>query len=183
MLGTSEALRESIYAPLPEQERPVIERLTASLRNTLGRDGFAAASTSGRTLPLQEAITIATNEIKAEPASVASARTPAQARSDSAIPAAASEELRQRLTTREIEVLRLIAEGQSNREIADRLFISHRTAMQHVANILAKLDVNPAHIFQEQKAWLYCFDHSYILAKKRIPWIVLSSAFSHRFLT
>ena len=48
----------------------------------------------------------------------------------------------ERLTSREVEVLRLIAEGCSNREIADRLYISHRTAMQHVANILAKLDVS-----------------------------------------
>jgi DNA-binding NarL/FixJ family response regulator len=43
------------------------------------------------------------------------------------------------LTPREVEVLRLIAEGCSNREIGKRLYISHRTVMQHVASILGKL--------------------------------------------
>ncbi len=45
------------------------------------------------------------------------------------------------LTHREIEVLALIAEGISDREVGERLFISPRTAMRHVANILLKLDV------------------------------------------
>ena len=43
------------------------------------------------------------------------------------------------LTSREIEVLRLIASGMSNRRIADALFISPSTAGVHVSNILAKL--------------------------------------------
>ena len=46
------------------------------------------------------------------------------------------------LTEREIEVLRLLVEGRSDKEIGAALFISHRTAMRHVANILAKLDVS-----------------------------------------
>ncbi len=45
------------------------------------------------------------------------------------------------LTPRELEVLRLVAEGRSNREIAARLFISAKTASVHVSNILAKLHV------------------------------------------
>ena len=46
------------------------------------------------------------------------------------------------LTGREQEVLRLLAEGRSDREIADALFISHSTARRHVTNILGKLSVN-----------------------------------------
>ncbi|WP_329126196.1 AAA family ATPase [Streptomyces sp. NBC_01465] len=45
------------------------------------------------------------------------------------------------LTPRETEVLRLVAEGHSNRRIAQELFISAKTAGVHVSNILAKLDV------------------------------------------
>jgi ATP/maltotriose-dependent transcriptional regulator MalT len=46
------------------------------------------------------------------------------------------------LTARETEVLKLVAEGRSNREIADALFISAKTASVHVSNILAKLGVS-----------------------------------------
>jgi DNA-binding NarL/FixJ family response regulator len=42
------------------------------------------------------------------------------------------------LTAREVEVLGLIAQGQSNQEIADTLFISPRTVAAHVANIFYK---------------------------------------------
>ena len=45
------------------------------------------------------------------------------------------------LTAREQEVLRLVAAGRGNREIAPELFISPRTASVHVSNILAKLGV------------------------------------------
>jgi DNA-binding CsgD family transcriptional regulator len=45
------------------------------------------------------------------------------------------------LTTRELEVLRLLAAGRTDREIADTLFISPRTASKHVSAILTKLDV------------------------------------------
>ncbi|HTU06687.1 MAG TPA: helix-turn-helix transcriptional regulator, partial [Trebonia sp.] len=43
------------------------------------------------------------------------------------------------LTGREFEVLRLVAAGQSNRDIAATLFISPKTASVHVSNILGKL--------------------------------------------
>jgi DNA-binding CsgD family transcriptional regulator/tetratricopeptide (TPR) repeat protein len=45
------------------------------------------------------------------------------------------------LTSREFEVLRLVADGRSNPEIAARLFISAKTASVHVSNILAKVGV------------------------------------------
>ncbi|MFD0732013.1 ATP-binding protein [Planotetraspora mira] len=46
------------------------------------------------------------------------------------------------LTPREVEVLRLVAAGRSNREIAAELFISAKTASVHVSNILPKLGVS-----------------------------------------
>jgi len=55
--------------------------------------------------------------------------------------AIASEPDRLGLTAREFEVLRLVAAGRSNREIAAELFISAKTASVHVSNILGKLGV------------------------------------------
>jgi DNA-binding CsgD family transcriptional regulator len=46
------------------------------------------------------------------------------------------------LTEREIEVLRLLAAGNSNREIGELLYISPATAARHVANIYNKLGVD-----------------------------------------
>jgi two-component system, NarL family, response regulator LiaR len=47
----------------------------------------------------------------------------------------------EKLTEREVEVLRLLAEGQSNKEIAHTLTIGEKTVKTHVSNILAKLGV------------------------------------------
>ena len=46
------------------------------------------------------------------------------------------------LTSREIEILKMIAEGNSNKEIGEILFISHRTVDTHRTNLMKKLDVN-----------------------------------------
>jgi DNA-binding NarL/FixJ family response regulator len=47
----------------------------------------------------------------------------------------------EQLTTREREVLKLIAEGLSNKDIADRLFVSVRTIEHHRAHMMRKLDI------------------------------------------
>jgi DNA-binding CsgD family transcriptional regulator len=46
------------------------------------------------------------------------------------------------LTAREVEVLRLVATGKTNREIAAALFLSEKTVARHVSNILTKLDLS-----------------------------------------
>lgn len=46
------------------------------------------------------------------------------------------------LTAREIEVLRYVAKGMAYREIAEELFVSHRTVQNHVQNVLRKLQLN-----------------------------------------
>jgi DNA-binding NarL/FixJ family response regulator len=48
----------------------------------------------------------------------------------------------QQLTKRETEVLKLIALGNTNRQIADQLFLSFRTVNTHRANIMQKLDIH-----------------------------------------
>jgi DNA-binding NarL/FixJ family response regulator len=45
------------------------------------------------------------------------------------------------LTPREVEVLGLLAQGRTDREIAELLFISRKTASVHVSNLLRKLEV------------------------------------------
>ena len=47
-----------------------------------------------------------------------------------------------RLTDRELEVLRLVARGMANRDIAAELFISENTVKNHVRNILEKLQLH-----------------------------------------
>jgi NarL family two-component system response regulator LiaR len=61
------------------------------------------------------------------------------------------------LTNREMEVLLLMAEGKSNQEIAEELFISLKTVKAHVSNILGKLGVQ-----DRTQAVIYAFKHSLV---------------------
>ncbi len=59
------------------------------------------------------------------------------------------------LTNREVEVLKLIAEGMINKEIAKQLYISEKTVKNHISNIFKKLDVN-----DRTQAAIYAFKHN-----------------------
>ena len=50
-------------------------------------------------------------------------------------------EILEQLTCREYEVLRLLGEGLTNKEIAESLYVSHSTVRTYVSNILQKLNV------------------------------------------
>ena len=55
-----------------------------------------------------------------------------------------------KLTKREIEVLTLVIEGKSSKEVAEQLFVSKRTVDFHLANIYSKLSVsNRVQAFRE----------------------------------
>lgn len=65
------------------------------------------------------------------------------------------------LTERELEVLKLAAQGLGNREIADRLFVSPRTIQSHMANIFGKLRVGSrteAVMVGLRRGWLHLED-------------------------
>jgi DNA-binding CsgD family transcriptional regulator len=59
-----------------------------------------------------------------------------------------------RLTRREVEVLRLVATGRTNRAIAGDLFLSEKTVARHVANIFTKIDVS-----SRAAATAYAYEH------------------------
>ena len=61
------------------------------------------------------------------------------------------------LTTREVEVLRLVAAGKTNRSIAGDLFLSEKTVARHVANIFGKLDVST-----RSAATAYAYEHDLV---------------------
>ncbi|KAF1306207.1 response regulator transcription factor [Enterococcus saccharolyticus] len=66
-------------------------------------------------------------------------------------------QLHEDLTNREREVLMLIAQGKSNQEIADELFITLKTVKTHVSNILSKLEVE-----DRTQAAIYAFKHKLV---------------------
>lgn len=68
-----------------------------------------------------------------------------------------NEPLHEQLTAREKEILMLMAEGRTNQEIADRLFIAPKTVKVHVSNILGKLEVQ-----DRTQAVVYAFKHHLI---------------------
>ncbi|OIK12489.1 two component transcriptional regulator, LuxR family [Bacillus sp. OV322] len=65
--------------------------------------------------------------------------------------------LHEQLTNREMEILLLIAQGKTNQEIADELYIALKTAKVHVSNILSKLEVQ-----DRTQAVIYAFKHALV---------------------
>jgi DNA-binding NarL/FixJ family response regulator len=61
------------------------------------------------------------------------------------------------LTTREAQILRLVATGRTNRSIAQELFLSEKTVARHVANIFLKLEVS-----SRTAAAAYAFEHQLV---------------------
>ncbi len=67
------------------------------------------------------------------------------------------DQLHDHLTDREMEVLLLVAQGKTNQEIADQLYIALKTVKVHVSNMLGKLDVQ-----DRTQAVIYAFKHDLI---------------------
>jgi predicted ATPase/DNA-binding CsgD family transcriptional regulator len=127
LIGAADRLREEIAMPPLPDEVVRLDPVLRALDAAMGADGVAAAMAAGRALSPQEAVAeaLAVSGDPFEPSGVA-----------------AEDHLAMHgLTIREMEVLRLLAQGHSNRDIGEALFISPTTAARHVANIFTKLDV------------------------------------------
>jgi non-specific serine/threonine protein kinase len=123
LYGAADAVHETIGVAVTREHRPHNERYLARVRAALTEGAFAAAWTAGQAMALEEAV--------AEALSV----TLAPVGEPSPGPATHG------LSSRELEVLRLVGDGLSNREVAAALFIGQGTVRAHLTNIFAKLDV------------------------------------------
>jgi excisionase family DNA binding protein len=126
LLGAAEAHGERQEVSLKPRARAAHERHVAELRAGLDETTFLTAWEQGRRMSPESAriealraVAVIQEETDEEPTIVAMG-----------------------LTRRELEVLRLVVRGGSNREIADSLYISVPTAKRHLTNIFGKLGVS-----------------------------------------
>jgi DNA-binding CsgD family transcriptional regulator/tetratricopeptide (TPR) repeat protein len=138
LFGAGASLRARIGATTTFDDEDLYFASLAAARAALGNDAFDAAWDAGGAMTLEEAI--------------------AYALTDAGRPAigeqASSAML---LTPRELDVLRLIVAGQSNREIADALFLSVRTVERHIGNVHSKLGTH-----RKSDAAVYALRHNLV---------------------
>ena len=132
LISAAEALRERAGVAITLELRSELDEAAAAARSALGNDAFCAAASGGGTIPLAHITGEALAWVKSLALSSGDSRT--QTTHPTPPPAAPN-----RLSSREVEVLRLIADGKSNREIAAALVISLNTVARHVSNIFDKV--------------------------------------------
>jgi predicted ATPase/DNA-binding CsgD family transcriptional regulator len=126
LLGAADALNEPLGVSESFTDDAARRRATAKTSELLDADTVAVCWAAGTAMSWEEAIAEA---MSLGPATGQSLRPPV-------------ETIPPKLTGREQEVLQLLAAGHSDRQIAESLFISRRTAQGHVAGIFNKLGVN-----------------------------------------
>jgi predicted ATPase/DNA-binding CsgD family transcriptional regulator len=123
VLAAAEAVRERLGTPIPPVEAAERDAVVDQLVRRLNTSAFGAAWSDGRSRTLDATVDLVVEAID---------------RPDDAGPAR-GRLLAPVLTPRELDVLELLAEGHTNREIAAALYVSTSTAGVHVSNILRKL--------------------------------------------
>jgi DNA-binding CsgD family transcriptional regulator len=130
LTGAAAGLRELVRAPLAPRWQEILEAVV--IRPATDTAGAQAASTAwaeGRQMPVDAAVRCALEALHVEPAAAAAETAPSTGR-----------HLAQ-LSEREAEVAKLVAQGMTNRQVAERLGVAERTAEGHVERIRRKLGV------------------------------------------
>jgi DNA-binding CsgD family transcriptional regulator len=148
LFAAVERLRRRAGSALPADEYPRVVALITAVRDQIGAARFASLWAEGQQLDLDAATRLALDEVSPAPA------LPPPARLLPPPSAPISTPTQEFLSPRELEVLRLVAEGLSNAAIAERLVLSVNTVQSHVRSILAKLDVT-----SRSAATRYALDH------------------------
>lgn len=147
LLGAAEAMRDAVGAPLPPVERASYTRSIDAARASLGRESFNRAWSEGRGMSPEQALALA-----GQPqASLSPARQPPSTKTSADSTAPAS------LTAREVEVLRLVAQGLTDAQIAEKLVITRRTVNWYMTSIFSKIQVS-----SRSAATRYALEHHLI---------------------
>jgi predicted ATPase/DNA-binding CsgD family transcriptional regulator len=134
LLGATAALRKSLGTPVPPAERPAYDSCVRRLRDQLGSPGFRRAWERGELMELDTLVDLAALTSRV-------LRDTAQQEQQTPGKAVTARAGAYGLTGRELDVLRLLSQGLTNKEIGRQLLISTGTAGAHVSNILRKLGV------------------------------------------
>jgi predicted ATPase/DNA-binding CsgD family transcriptional regulator/uncharacterized protein HemY len=141
LCGAAEKLREAIATPMPPFERVPYQRAITALRTFFGEQVFARLWAEGRAMSPEEALT-------------------AQYAKDTELPGQLAQKAApypNGLSAREVEALRLLAQGYTDTQIAEQLIISPRTVNTHLTSIYRKI-----HVTSRSAATRYAFDHQLV---------------------
>ena len=126
--GACTAARSALAVPRLKHDEAFCDSYVYITRTKLGDDSFLISYQNGETMSFEEAVRFAMEPYSKE----SSKPTPKVGRA--IYPAG--------LTSREVDVLRLVAQGLSDNEVAEKLVLSPRTVNAHLTSIYSKLDVN-----------------------------------------
>jgi DNA-binding CsgD family transcriptional regulator len=130
LCGSAAVLREAMGAPVPSIERASYEYTLAATRAQLGEEVFVAVWAEGRAMMPQQALAAR----KLVPAHHAPMLPKSAAKISTNYPLG--------LTAREVDVLRVVAEGLTDIQVAQILVLSPRTVSTHLRSIYNKLGIN-----------------------------------------
>jgi ATP/maltotriose-dependent transcriptional regulator MalT len=164
LLGASDVLADAIGLLARPTEtanpaNPIGKHMLATIRATLGEAAFAAAWAEGRAMTPEQALAAhpAPNDEEPTPANDLQAVKQVAGAPSTARPSPGTVPDLAKLTARELEVLRLVATGLTDAQVAEQLVVSRRTVNFHLSSIYSKLGVN-----SRLAATRYALDHELI---------------------